>query len=72
MSPLEEPIRKVLGLKNYINGEWVESKPDKVLNIVNPATQKTVARVPASTPEEVKAAVEAAKKPSQTGGGHRQ
>jgi len=61
MAILEEPIKEVLELKNYINGEWVESKPDQILDVVNPATQKIMAKVPMSTADEVNAAVKAAK-----------
>jgi len=61
MAILEEPIKEVRTLKNYINGEWSESKSEQILNIVNPATQKTLAQVPMSTKDEVNAAVEAAK-----------
>jgi len=61
MAILEEPIKEVLELKNYINGEWVESKSDKILDVINPATQKVIARVPMSTEDEVNAAVKAAK-----------
>ena len=61
MAILEEPIKEVLHLKNYINGEWVESKSDEVLDVINPATQKTLAKVPMSTKDEVEIAVKAAK-----------
>ena len=61
MAILDEPIKEVLKLKNYINGEWVESKSDQILDVVNPATGKTLAKVPMSTKEEVDAAVAAAK-----------
>ena len=61
MAILEEPIKEALDLENYINGEWVKSKSKEVLDVVNPATQKTLARVPMSTKEEVNAAIESAK-----------
>ncbi len=61
MAILEEPIKGVLKLRNYINGEWVESKSDQIVNIINPATQSTIATVPVSTRDEVASAVEAAK-----------
>jgi malonate-semialdehyde dehydrogenase (acetylating)/methylmalonate-semialdehyde dehydrogenase len=61
MAILEEPIKEISKLKNYINGEWVESKSDQVQDIVNPATQKLIAKVPMSPPDEVNAAIEAAK-----------
>ncbi|MFC1916277.1 CoA-acylating methylmalonate-semialdehyde dehydrogenase [Chloroflexota bacterium] len=61
MAILEEPIKEVLHLKNYINGEWVESKSGQILGVINPATQKTLAKVPMSTRDEVNVAVKAAK-----------
>jgi malonate-semialdehyde dehydrogenase (acetylating)/methylmalonate-semialdehyde dehydrogenase len=61
MAILEEPIKEVEKLKNYINGEWVESKSDEILDIVNPATQKVISKVPMSTAGEVNAAIKAAK-----------
>jgi malonate-semialdehyde dehydrogenase (acetylating)/methylmalonate-semialdehyde dehydrogenase len=48
-------------VKNYINGEWVDSKSTQILDVVNPATAEVIARVPLSTPDEVKAAIRAAK-----------
>ena len=57
---LAEPIKEVTLLKNFINGEWGESKGE-VKDVVNPATQKTLARVPMSTKGEVNMAVKAAK-----------
>lgn len=56
---LEEPIKNVLKIDNYVGGEWVPSK-GKVVDVVNPATCKTIAKVPISTKDEVDAAVEAA------------
>ena len=61
MAILEEPIKEVEKLKNYINGEWVESKSDEILDIVNPATQKVISKVPMSTADEVNEAITAAK-----------
>jgi malonate-semialdehyde dehydrogenase (acetylating)/methylmalonate-semialdehyde dehydrogenase len=48
-------------VKNYINGEWVVSKSTEILDVVNPATAEVIARVPLSTPDEVKRAIKAAK-----------
>ncbi len=61
MALLEEPIKEILKLRNYINGEWVESESEQILDVVNPATQKTLAKVTMSTKDEVNAAVEAAR-----------
>ncbi|ADP34495.1 methylmalonate-semialdehyde dehydrogenase (CoA acylating) [Bacillus atrophaeus] len=50
-------IRK---LKNYINGEWVESKTDTYEDVVNPATKEVLCQVPISTKEDIDYAVEKA------------
>ncbi|WP_226894749.1 CoA-acylating methylmalonate-semialdehyde dehydrogenase [Oceanobacillus oncorhynchi] len=47
-------------LKNFINGEWVESKTDKYEDVYNPATKEVLAQVPISTPEDFEDAVQAA------------
>jgi len=48
--------------RNYINGEWVESKATKIVERRNPAnTDDVVARVPLSTRQETKQAIVAAK-----------
>jgi malonate-semialdehyde dehydrogenase (acetylating)/methylmalonate-semialdehyde dehydrogenase len=60
MAILEEPIKGVKEVKNYINGEWVDSK-GKIVDVVNPATGKVMGKCPISTKEEINAAVEAAK-----------
>lgn len=60
MAVLEEPIKGKPLIKNYIGGEWVESK-GKIVDVVNPAKGETIAQVPISTEEEINAAVEAAK-----------
>lgn len=60
MAILEEPIKEVVEIKNYINGEWVESKGE-IKDVVNPAKCETIAKVPISTKDEIDAAVEAAK-----------
>ncbi len=59
MAILEEPIKEVVTLKNFIDGEWVESKGE-IRDVVNPATGKTIAKVPISTKDEIDAAVKAA------------
>ncbi|HEY96566.1 MAG TPA: CoA-acylating methylmalonate-semialdehyde dehydrogenase [Dehalococcoidia bacterium] len=59
MAVLEEPIKEIKEVKNFINGEWVESKGE-IVDVVNPANCKTIGRVPISTKEEIDAAVAAA------------
>ena len=50
----------------FINGEFVQSKTTQWRDVVNPATQEVLARVPLATPEEVNAAVAAAKEAFKT------
>jgi len=61
MPVLEEPIKEVLKLKNYISGRWVDSKSEKVVDVRNPATQEVIAKVPMSTGDEVAATIRAAR-----------
>ncbi|MFD0943169.1 CoA-acylating methylmalonate-semialdehyde dehydrogenase [Savagea faecisuis] len=51
-------FRKVV--KNYINGEWVESKSTNIEPVYNPATGEVIANVPLSTAEELNHAVKVA------------
>jgi len=60
MAILEEPIKGIKEVRNYINGEWVDSK-GKIVDVVNPATGKVIGKCPISTKEEINEAVEAAK-----------
>jgi len=60
MALLEEPIKEVKVLNNFIGGEWVQSKGE-IKDVVNPVTCQTIAKVPISTKDEIDAAVEAAK-----------
>jgi len=54
MGPRKTPL--------YINGEWVQSKTDKWIELHNPATNELVALVPEATQSEMRAATEAAQK----------
>lgn len=60
MAILEEPITEAMELENFINGEWVKSESQELKDVINPATQKVLAKVPMSTQQEVTAAIEAA------------
>jgi len=51
---------EVKRLKNYINGQWMESKTGKWLEVKNPATDEVIAECPESTPEEIDQTVKAA------------
>ncbi|MBN1399547.1 MAG: CoA-acylating methylmalonate-semialdehyde dehydrogenase [Anaerolineae bacterium] len=59
MAVLQEPIQEPIELRNYIDGAWVESEGETI-DVVNPATLKTLATVPISTADEFDEAVQAA------------
>jgi len=60
MALLSEVQKDYGKLKNYVNGEWVDSQTDKFLDVENPSTGEIIAKMPLSTVDETKAAVEAA------------
>ena len=49
-------------VRNYVGGKWRTSNSSERLTVINPATQKVLATVPASTRDEVQAVVAAAVK----------
>jgi malonate-semialdehyde dehydrogenase (acetylating)/methylmalonate-semialdehyde dehydrogenase len=53
-------------LKNYIGGQWVESRSGKTEAVPNPATGEVLAYVPISSREELDEAVRAAKEAFKT------
>ena len=53
-------------VKLLINGQFVESKTTQWRDVVNPATQQVLARVPFATAEEIDAAVASAKEAFKT------
>jgi malonate-semialdehyde dehydrogenase (acetylating)/methylmalonate-semialdehyde dehydrogenase len=63
LTPNDTTLQKV---KLLINGEWVESQTTEWHDIVNPATQQVLAKVPFATAAEVDAAVSAAQRAFQT------
>jgi len=58
---LEEPIKEVMRLRNYINGEWVEAEAKEFGDVWCPATGEKIAQAPFSTAAELDRAVQAAK-----------
>ena len=50
----------VQAYQQFIDGRWVDSASGQTLDVVNPATDEVVARVPASDAEDVDRAVKAA------------
>jgi malonate-semialdehyde dehydrogenase (acetylating)/methylmalonate-semialdehyde dehydrogenase len=47
-------------IRNYINGQWVESKGTEYLDVINPASGNSIAKVPAGSAEDVRDAAESA------------
>src|SRR3954464_2529928 len=52
--------------KLYIGGEWVEPASDAAIDVVNPATEEVIGRVPEGTPQDVDRAVAAARAAFET------
>jgi methylmalonate-semialdehyde dehydrogenase [acylating] (EC 1.2.1.27) len=65
-APQSPDKTKVEQVKLLIDGQWVESKTSEWRDIVNPATQEVLARVPFATVEEVDAAVAAGQRAFKT------
>ncbi|HMZ86738.1 MAG TPA: CoA-acylating methylmalonate-semialdehyde dehydrogenase, partial [Giesbergeria sp.] len=57
---------KVATVKLLINGQFVESQTTEWRDVVNPATQQVLARVPFATQDEINAAVASAKEAFKT------
>ncbi|MGD8779884.1 MAG: CoA-acylating methylmalonate-semialdehyde dehydrogenase [Ignavibacteria bacterium] len=49
-------------LKNYINGEWIESKSEKYINVEDPGSGEIISQVPAGCKEDIELAADAASK----------
>ena len=60
MNAIHQPHTNITTVKLLINGEFVESKTNHWQEIINPATQEVLGRVPFATAEEVNAAIESA------------
>ena len=48
-------------LRNYVNGEWIDPAACDALDVENPSTGGTIARVPLSRAADLDAAVAAAR-----------
>ena len=47
--------------QHYINGEWIDSKGNEVIAVVNPATEEVIGEISAANKDDIDLAVEAAK-----------
>src|SRR4030066_233054 len=59
MALLTEVQKNYGKLKNYVNGEWVDSTSGKYIDIENPTTGEIIGQVPMSSADETTAAIEA-------------
>lgn len=53
-------------IKLLINGEFIESKTDQWRDVINPATQEVLAKVPFATSDEIESAVASAREAFKT------
>ncbi len=53
--------RPATGYRHYFGGRWQDPQGDETVEIVNPATEEVIARVPRATPAEAVRAIEAAR-----------
>lgn len=51
----------------YVNGEWVDSKSNKIFPVIDPATEEVIAQVPDANADDVNRAVAAAKAAFESG-----
>lgn len=61
-----DPIEKPKNITNFLNNEFVDSATSQWIDLKDPATNRLVTRVPQSTSEEMKAAVDSAEKAFQS------
>ncbi|RMW95439.1 CoA-acylating methylmalonate-semialdehyde dehydrogenase [Allofranklinella schreckenbergeri] len=66
MNAISEQGLKAPTVKLLINGQFVESKTTEWREVINPATQEVLARVPFATQDEINQAVAAAKEAFKT------
>lgn len=57
-----EPIQSPADTQNFVDNKFVASKATQWIDLHDPATNNLVTRVPQSTDEELKAAVDSAEK----------
>ena len=58
----ENKMSETTKLKYFCNGEFIDSKTDKFMNVYNPSTGAVIAQAPCCTAEEVENAIAAAKR----------
>jgi malonate-semialdehyde dehydrogenase (acetylating)/methylmalonate-semialdehyde dehydrogenase len=54
-------LTEIRTIKNYVGGRWVAPNGNRVLDVINPADQRVLARVPLSAADDLAGAVAAAR-----------
>ena len=57
----------IMEYKMFIDGQWVDSESGETMDVINPANQEIVARVPLAGPADVEKAVDASKRAFESG-----
>jgi acyl-CoA reductase-like NAD-dependent aldehyde dehydrogenase len=57
----------VRDFKNYVGGDWVEASSGETFDIVNPATEEVIARVPKMSREDAQGAIRTARETFDSG-----
>jgi malonate-semialdehyde dehydrogenase (acetylating)/methylmalonate-semialdehyde dehydrogenase len=57
-----DQIKDIANTQNFLDNQFIESKATQWIDLMDPATNNLVTRVPQSTDEELKAAVDSAEK----------
>ncbi len=59
-------MAEIKQLKYFANGEWLESKTEKYMDVFNPSTGEVIAKTPCCTQDEVEYAISSAKEAFKT------
>ena len=57
----------IMEYKMFIDGQWVDSESGEMMDVINPANQEIVARVPLAGPADVEKAVDASRRAFESG-----
>ena len=63
---MTDTLERVKTYKQFIGGEFVDAADGRTADVINPANDEVIANVPASSPEDVNRAVDAAAKAFET------
>ena len=59
---MTDTLEAVKTYQQFIGGEWADSASGETLDVINPANDQVIAKVPRSGPEDVDRAADAAEK----------